>query len=128
MQVLKGNLESIEAQLAEFKSHEDELPVWLSIEVQEQDYLTDLQTRIEMMPTDLPVEVLQVRRARKDREQHLHSQVKETLSELSVNDVFQRCLAGVEFTTDAEIARRSRIELAFKQIVEQVEHATQEDK
>ncbi|MDX2322163.1 MAG: exonuclease subunit SbcD [Moritella sp.] len=128
MQAIKGNLESIEAQLAEFKNHTDSLPVWLSIEVQEQDYLTDLQTRIEVMTTDLPVEVLQVRRARKDREQHLHSQVKETLSELSVNDVFARCLQGVEFTTDAEIARKSRIELAFKQIVEQVEHATLEDK
>jgi len=128
MQVIKGNLESIEAQLADFKTHTDPLPVWLSIEVQEQDYLTDLQTRIEAMTTDLPVEVLQVRRARKDREQHLHTQVKETLSELSVNDVFQRCLEGVEFSTDAEIARKSRIELAFKQIVEQVEHATQEDK
>ena len=128
MQVLKGNLESIEAQLADFKTYDDELPVWLSIEVQEQDYLTDLQTRIEVMTTDLPVEVLQVRRSRKDREQHLHTQVKETLSELSVNDVFQRCLEGVEFSTDAEVARKSRIELAFKQIVEQVEHATQEDK
>ncbi|PKH08031.1 exonuclease subunit SbcD [Moritella sp. Urea-trap-13] len=128
MQAIKGNLESIEAQLADFKTHTDPLPVWLSIEVQEQDYLTDLQTRIEAMTTDLPVEVLQVRRARKDREQHLHSQVKETLSELSVNDVFARCLQGVEFTTDAEIARKSRIELAFKQIVEQVEHATQEEK
>ncbi|CAM2845234.1 exonuclease subunit SbcD [Moritella viscosa] len=128
MQVLKGNLESIEAQLAEFKTYDGELLVWLSIEVQEQDYLTDLQTRIEMMTIDLPVEVLQVRRARKDREQHLHSEVKETLTELSVSDVFQRCLQGVEFNTDAEIARKSRIELAFKQIVEQVEHATQEDK
>lgn len=128
MQAIKGNLESIEEQLAEFKTHTDSLPVWLSIEVQEQDYLTDLQTRIEAMTTNLPVEVLQVRRARKDREQHLHSEVKETLSELSVNDVFARCLQGVEFTTDAEIARKSRIELAFKQIVEQVEHATQEDK
>lgn len=128
MQAIKGNLESIEAQLADFKNHTDSLPVWLSIEVQEQDYLTDLQTRIEAMTTGLPVEVLQVRRARKDREQHLHSEVKETLSELSVNDVFARCLQGVEFTTDAEIARKSRIELAFKQIVEQVEHGTQEEK
>ncbi|QFI38337.1 exonuclease subunit SbcD [Moritella marina ATCC 15381] len=128
MQVIKGNLEGIEAQLADFNTHIDSLPVWLSIEVQEQDYLTDLQTRIEAMTIDLPVEVLQVRRARKDREQHLHSEVKETLSELSVNDVFARCLQGVEFTTDAEIARKSRIEVAFKQIVEQVEHATQEEK
>ncbi len=124
MQVLKGNLASIEAQLATFEAHASDKPVWLSIEIQEQDYLTDLQTRIEAMTADLPVEVLQVRRARKDREQHLNSTVQETLTELTVQDVFQRCLQGVEFTSDAELARKTRIELAFNQIVEQVEHAT----
>ena len=35
---------------------------------------------------------------------------------------------GVEFISEAELARKTRIELAFNQIVEQVEHATREDK
>jgi exonuclease SbcD len=128
MQVIKGNLASIEAQLATFETHASDKPVWLSIEVQEQDYLTDLQTRIEALTADLAVEVLQVRRARKNRDQHLNSTVQETLAELTVQDVFQRCLQGVEFISEAELARKTRIELAFNQIVEQVEHATLEDK
>lgn len=125
MQLLKGNLTSLETQLQDFPNKTDvdnELVTWLCIEVEEQDYLQDLQTRIANMTADLAVEVLQVKRARKNRDQVLSGKQQETLTELSVDDVFQRCLTQVEFTSDIELARKSRIELTFKQIVEQVEH------
>jgi exonuclease SbcD len=135
MQVVKGNLAQIAEQLTALAlpvtdsapTSTDTQTVWLSIEVQEQDYLIDLQNRIAALTEGLPVEVLQVRRARKDREQHLQATHNETLSELAVMDVFQRCLQGVEFSSDAEQARKARIELAFQQIVEQVEHANEDD-
>ena len=135
MQVVKGNLAQIAEQLTALAlpvtdsapTSTDAQTVWLSIEVQEQDYLIDLQNRIAALTEGLPVEVLQVRRARKDREQHLQATHNETLSELAVMDVFQRCLQGVEFSSDAEQARKARIELAFQQIVEQVEHANEDD-
>lgn len=126
MQLLKGNLDSLATQLSDFPKMLDlakgKRPTWLCIEVEEQDYLQDLQTRVAALTDNLAVEVLQVKRARKNREQVLSSEQQETLTELSVGDVFQRCLAQVDFSSDVEAARKLRIELAFKQIVEQVEH------
>lgn len=121
MASLKGNLDEISTQLAAL-SAEDDKPVWLSVEVAEQDYLQDLQARIEAMTAGMYVEVLQVKRVRQRAASSLQRESQETLSELSVEDVFQRCLDKVEFSSDEEKARKARLELAFKQVVEQVNH------
>ncbi|MGX9461631.1 exonuclease subunit SbcD [Shewanella sp. A14] len=122
MQVLKGDLDSIEKQLSEFPSQaESSLLTWLSIEVSQQDYLSDLQSRIADMTQDKAVEVLQLKRARSQRQQHIKQLDNETLSELSVNDVFARRLAQEQFETDVQQAQLSRIKQRFSQVVEEVE-------
>ena len=85
MAVLKGDLASITAQL--------EPPVWLDIEITTDEYLHDIQRKIQALTESLPVEVLLVRRSREQRERVLASQQRETLSELSVEEVFNRRLA-----------------------------------
>lgn len=67
-------------------------PVWLEVLVSSDDYLTDLQVRIEALCQDLPVEVLRVRRERGSASAGLSTSAGETLDELSVAEVFSRRL------------------------------------
>jgi exonuclease SbcD len=67
-------------------------PVWLEVLVTSDDYLTDLQVRIEALCQGLPVEVLRVRRERGSAAAGLSASAGETLDELSVAEVFSRRL------------------------------------
>jgi len=93
MQMLKGSMAEIEHQLAQFSESASEQPTWLDIEITTQEYLSDLQRRIEALTENLPVEVLLVRRSREQRQRSLERLENETLSELKVEDVFARRLA-----------------------------------
>ncbi|MEZ9266519.1 exonuclease subunit SbcD, partial [Vibrio splendidus] len=64
---IKGDLSEIESQLNQYIGLDSDQSVWLSIEVQAQDYLSDLQERMRALTEGLNVEVLQLRRARERR-------------------------------------------------------------
>ena len=121
MQVVKGDLQSIEEQLQALENQTDTLPVWLSIEVETQDYLNDLTQRVELLTEGLNVEVLLLRRARKQRSQELARQDKETLSELNAYEVFERRVNAEQFETSQEQERLGRLKDNFCQIVGEVE-------
>lgn len=121
MQVIKGDLASIEAQLAALNHPADALPIWLSMEVEAQDYLNDLTQRVEQLTVDLNVEVLLLRRARKQRSSELTQQSKETLSELNAYEVFDKRVQSEQFETDQEQSRLERIKQSFCQIVSDIE-------
>jgi exonuclease SbcD len=123
MQLIKGDLAQIEQQLQQFADYQGELPVWLDIEVATQDYLSDIQRRIQLLADQLPVEVVLLRRSKEQRRQAIEQQDKETLNELSVNEVFERRLAQ-----EPEMAeqRRQRMSQMFQQVVESVRHNGQE--
>lgn len=105
MQMLKGSMAEIEHQLAQFSESASEQPTWLDIEITTQEYLSDLQRRIEALTENLPVEVLLVRRSREQRQRSLERLENETLSELKVEEVFARRLAQ-EDQLDAEQAEQ----------------------
>jgi len=117
---IKGDLESIETQLNQYIGLDGEQSVWLSIEVQTQDYLSDLQERISRLTQELNVEVLQLRRARERRNQTLNQESAETLSELSPMEVFEKRIALEEFETESEKARLERMTVTFKQVMTEV--------
>ena len=136
MQVIRGDLESIQKQLlllptepaqadmfGDLMASEEKptaLPIWLCIEVETQDYLDDLQQRVQAMTADMNVEILQLRRARTGRQAQITQEAKETLNELSVEDVFERRLALETFETESEQQRLTRIRESFGEIVEVV--------
>jgi len=121
MQVIRGNLEDIEQALAEIKEHyQGELPIWLDIEVSTQDYLNDLQRRIQELTSGLPVEVLLLRRERRARVAALEQVAGETLAELTVEEVFERRLSQESWESDEDQARLERLRQAFRQVVAQV--------
>lgn len=91
--VLKGDLAAITEQLEQWRGSEQSPPVWLDIEITTDEYLHDMQRKIQALTETLPVEVLLVRRSREQRERMLSNERRETLSELSVDEVFSRRLA-----------------------------------
>ena len=132
MQLIKGSIEQIEQQLATFKPttadhSESEKPVWLDIEISSSAYLNDLQRRIQQQAENLPVEVILLRRSKEQRLSALTRQDKETLSELSVSDVFERRLAQEETDDEALIAQQSRIRNQFHQVLDELVLDHQQD-
>ncbi|MBN3065682.1 exonuclease subunit SbcD [Pectobacterium aquaticum] len=120
MQLIKGSLSDIEQQLATFKNYQGDKPVWLDIEINTQDYLSDMQKRIQAMTENLPVEVLLLRRTREQRLQAITRQDKETLNELSVHDVFERRLVT---EADMEDSRQQRVRTLFNQVIDELENS-----
>ncbi|KDE35997.1 exonuclease SbcD [Kosakonia radicincitans UMEnt01/12] len=94
--VIKGDFAEICRQLEQWRDASTDTPVWLDIEIVSQEYLADMQRKIQQVTEDLPVEVLLVRRSREQRERILAGELRETLSELKVEEVFARRLAQEE--------------------------------
>jgi exonuclease SbcD len=90
--------------------------IWLEIVVSADDYLSDLQTRIQKMAENMPVEVLRVRRERSSASSALQSQAKETLNELTPDDVFARRLQSETIDEDT----RSQLLLMYREVVAQI--------
>jgi exonuclease SbcD len=137
MEVIKGDLKAIEAAINESEAialasqtHDDSNtnsapvanqkadsamdnairpkdPVWLCIEVETEDYLTDLQQRIQGLLEGKNAEILQLKRKRKRTVNSLTEKQNVQLSELSVNDVFEARLAleSIEDNPTSELAQ-----------------------
>ncbi|HAT1616659.1 TPA: exonuclease subunit SbcD [Raoultella ornithinolytica] len=109
--VLKGDFSSISEQLTQWRDAPQEPVVWLDIEITSNEYLHDIQRKIQAQTEDLPVEVLLVRRSRAQRERILAGERRETLSELQVEEVFERRLAQETL----EEAQRLRLTQLFNE-------------
>lgn len=115
MASLRGSLKELAAAIAEQAAHgTPEKPVWLEVQVSTDDYLSDLQGRINTLCEGLPVEVLRIRRERGNSAASLASDVRETLDELSVEDVFARRLQ--QETLDEQEAER--LHNLYRQVLE----------
>ena len=92
---LRGSLKELDVQIKQAAEQGSaEQPVWLEVLVGSDDYLSDLQLRIAALCDGLPVEVLRIRRERGNASASLQGQAKETLDELSVEDVFAQRLSS----------------------------------
>ncbi|MGO4999719.1 exonuclease subunit SbcD [Oceanisphaera sp. W20_SRM_FM3] len=108
---VKGNLAELaiamKAVAAEQISLGQTKNVWLEVTVAEDDYLSDLQPRVEHLADGLALEILLVRRQRSTQQASLTSDARITLSELSPLQVFARRLAGEELAPEREQALQS---------------------
>lgn len=119
LQTLKGSLKEIEQQLSVWQDYQGENAVWLDIEVASQDYLADIQQRIETLTQNLPVEVVLLRRVRKQKQGQNLALANETLNELTVEEVFLRRLSE-ETLEDPE--REQRLTQLFQQSYDALRH------
>ncbi len=128
LQTLKGSLESIEQQLRQFAvdGDGDGKNVWLDIEITTPSYISDLQHHIQTLTADLPVEVLLLRRSRERHTNAIENQHHETLSELSVEEVFERRLAQEnDLSDEPDIARLQRARHLFFTTLDAIRHEEQ---
>ncbi|MEY0302713.1 exonuclease subunit SbcD [Providencia manganoxydans] len=112
LKTLKGSLADIQKQLNEINNNDNIQPIWLDIEVASQDYLADIQQRIEALVKDLPVDVVLLRRARKQPQGQQTALANETLNELTAEEVFLRRLTEEEL---GDKEKEQRLLLLFKQ-------------
>jgi len=102
------------------KDSNDNPLIWLEVEVNGDDYLSDLQSRVETIVEGKPVELLRVRRKRKERSHSLERAEKETLNELNVDDVFARRLAEEEALPEDLLGQLTK---AFNEVRNELEEA-----
>ncbi|MFS2222414.1 exonuclease subunit SbcD [Pantoea sp. B65] len=121
MCMIKGTLAQIEQQLTQFTTASSN--VWLDIEIVTEDYLNDIQRRIQQLTDDLPVEVVLLRRSREQRDNVIARQNNETLNELSVEEVFSRRLAQEE---SSDTQRQQRIQQLFATTLDAVRSEEQQ--
>ncbi|KJU77444.1 exonuclease SbcD [Ectopseudomonas oleovorans] len=115
MASLRGSLKELAGAITEVAAQgTPERPVWLEVQVSTDDYLSDLQSRINALCEGHPVEVLRIRRERGNAMASLASEARETLDELSVEDVFARRLQ--QETLEEEDAQR--LQGLYRQVLE----------
>lgn len=108
---VKGDLSTLAAAISEAATlGSDAQPVWLEVLVQGDDYLSDLQARVQGMVAGLPVEVLRIRRERGNAVATLQADARETLDELTPFDVFDKRLQqeALDETLAAQLQARYR--------------------
>lgn len=112
---LRGSLEELAAAIAgQAAQGSAERPLWLEVQVATDDYLSDLQGRIEALCQGLPVEVLRIRRERGNLGAGLQAEARETLDELSATEVFARRLRQEQLgEEDTE-----RLQRLYRQVLE----------
>ncbi|MBZ9667337.1 exonuclease subunit SbcD [Pseudomonas sp. LMG 31766] len=115
MASLRGSLKELAGAIAEVAAQgTPERPVWLEVQVSTDDYLSDLQSRINALCEGLPVEVLRIRRERGNASAGLASEARETLDELSVEDVFVRRLQQETLAEEDS----QRLQALYRQVLE----------
>lgn len=92
-----------------------ERPVWLEVQVAADEHLADLQARIAALCAGLPVEVLRIRRERTGVA-GLQRAARETLDELSPEEVFARRLDGEEL----DGALRESLQGLYRQVLDEL--------
>lgn len=120
--VVKGDLAAIERQLAQWRDAPAEPKTWLDIEVVSEAFMHDMQRQVLALTAPLPVEVVLLRRSREQRARMAASQQFESLSELSVEEVFDRRLAQETLPDDDAAALRT----LFARTLESLQEAREE--
>ena len=119
LESLHGDFDSIIAQVQEIadKKQTEDLTPWLEIVIDDSNWVSDLQNRIETLVSELPpVEVLRVRRKKQQAKKSLVLENRETLAELTEADVFARRLDLEELDEEAS----TKLTIAFNQIVAEI--------
>ena len=116
---MKGDLDSLPDQLKALleKHSETSLEPWIEIVVSGDSWISDFQCQVQEMTEDMALEVLRVRRQRKEREKSLTRENKDTLAELLVKDVFNSRLEQEELNDKTIGALTS----AFDSVVAEIE-------
>ena len=111
MATVRGSLAELENAIPQAaQAGSAERPVWLEVTVSEDDYLSDLQTRVQSISEGHAVEVLRIRRDRSEAIARLQAESRVTLEELQPQDVFSQRLAPLNLQPDVQTELQSRFD------------------
>lgn len=114
---VRGTLEELPELLAAVAATATpECAAWVEVTVHADDYLSDLQSRLQALIADLPVEILRIRRERGAPQPGLQRIAHETLHELSPDQVFARRL-DIETLEDT---LRTALETRYRSVVSEL--------
>ncbi|BFM48367.1 exonuclease subunit SbcD [Marinomonas sp. THO17] len=120
---LQGDLQSLLTQI-EYLSCEEGKTIWLEVSVVADDYLSDLHKQLMEAVEAKPIELLRVMRKRTQGEISVTFTERQTLSELSVEEVFDRSVAASLELKDEE---KSALSQLFQQCLEEMNEQTEGD-
>lgn len=115
MATVRGSLAELENAIPQAaQAGSAERPVWLEVTVSEDDYLSDLQTRVQSISEGHAVEVLRIRRDRSEAIARLQTESRVTLEELQPQDVFSQRLAPLNLQPDVQTELQSRFDTVMQ--------------
>ena len=130
MMQIKGDIIEIEAQLQSLLAETNALKqhvIWIDIEVHTQDFLNDLQQRVEAMVNGSHLEVLMLRRARTRCHKGMQAIEELSLNELKPLDVFNKRLDNEEWAGE-QLNIKQRMQGMFKVLVNELNTKAEEKK
>ena len=108
---VRGDWKRITERIAELKR--DTAPVWLEVIYEGDEVLGDLQERLRELVDGTAVEILRAKNMRLVERTLSRMATEETLDDLSVDDVFSRCLAAHEVPQE----QQAELVAAFRETV-----------
>jgi exonuclease SbcD len=117
-----GSWEAISARIRELSAAG--APAWLEIVYEGEEVIGDLRTRLDELIAATELEILRVKNTRVVERVLRQTHRDETLDDLTVNDIFERCLTAHEVPA----AQRPELVQAYQEIVASLqEHDSQAD-
>lgn len=104
----------------------EEVITWLDVELESADYLHDLTAKVEAICAEFPVEVLLVRRVKKQRNNTSEYFANQTLEELTVDQVFQARVEREDGLSHLPSEQVARVSSLFEQMIAEVEVPSEE--
>lgn len=126
MQVLRGDLAELAVAIPKVAAAYPEQTVWLCLEVATEDYLPDLQQRIQKLVEGSNVDILQLRRLKNPKRQMLTNEQQQTLAELTPEQVFSKRLEMENFEDEVAQTRRNRLQQRFSQLLAELAQEPQQ--
>jgi exonuclease SbcD len=124
LKTIKGDLASIEAQIATLKETLNGQSLWLNVEVEKQDYLADLNQKVLDMLQGSAIELLALKRSANKDVQLKQLQATQTLDDLNPDLVFEKLLSFREISKNDE--SYMPLKALFNEIKNEVETAQAE--
>lgn len=116
---IKGNLQEVIEQIEALVLSEEQ-PLWLEVTVIADEYLSDVHKRLLEVVENKPIELLRVMRKSAAERKTADFVERQTLSELTVNDVFEQSLAT---QLDLDESDTSALTLLFNDCLAEWEEA-----
>lgn len=116
---LSGTLEELAASLDQAAAEANpERPAWVDVEVASDDYLHDLQERLQAMIEGKPLEILRTRRKREQTSPAWQQATGATLDELGPEQVFAHRLEAEDLDAELITQLKERHRLVLSELVE----------